>query len=139
MCNGVCEGGGAYTQATQARMGDCMCVCMFKYSEGHSVVSDSLQPHRLYRVHGTLQARILEWAACPLSSTYAHTHTNIGLSWWLSGEESACRAGDGGFISGSGRCPGGGHGNPLQCSCLGNPMDRGAWRATVHGAAKSWT
>ena len=40
---------------------------------------------------------------------------------------------------GSGRSPGGGHGNPLQCSCLKNPMDRGAWQATVHGIAKSWT
>ena len=35
--------------------------------------------------------------------------------------------------------PGGGHGNALQYSCLENPMDRGAWRATVHGVAKSWT
>ena len=38
-----------------------------------------------------------------------------------------------------GRSPGGGHGNPLQCSCLQNPMDRGAWWATVHGVAKSHT
>ena len=37
------------------------------------------------------------------------------------------------------RSPGGGHGNPLQYSCLENPVDRGAWRATVHGVAKSWT
>ena len=42
-------------------------------------------------------------------------------------------------IPGSGRPPGGGHGNPLQYSCLENPMDRGAWRATVHGVAQSWT
>ena len=46
-------------------------------------------------------------------------------------------AGDVGSIPVSGRCPGGGNGNPLQCSCLGNPMDRGACRATVHGVAKS--
>ena len=39
----------------------------------------------------------------------------------------------------SGRSPGGGHGNPLQCSCLESPMDRGAWWATVHGVVKSWT
>ena len=39
-------------------------------------------------------------------------------------------------IPGSGRAPGGGHGNPPQCSCLENPMDSGAWRATVHGVAK---
>ena len=43
------------------------------------------------------------------------------------------------LIPGSGRPPGGGHGHPLQYSCLENPMDREAWRATVHGAAKSWT
>ena len=46
---------------------------------------------------------------------------------------------DMGSIPGSGRSPGGGHGNPLQYSCLENPMDRGAWRATVHGVAKSQT
>ena len=42
-------------------------------------------------------------------------------------------------IPGSGRSPGEGNGSPLQYSCLGNPMDRGAWRATVHGLTKSWT
>ena len=47
--------------------------------------------------------------------------------------------GDTGLIPGSGRSPGGGHGNPLHYSCLENPTDRGAWRATVHGASKSWT
>ena len=41
-------------------------------------------------------------------------------------------------ILGSERSPGGGDGNPIQYSCLGNPMDRGAWRATVYGVAKSW-
>ena len=47
--------------------------------------------------------------------------------------------GDGGWTPGSRRAPGEGNGNPLQYSCLGNPMDRGAWRATVHGVAKSQT
>ena len=42
-------------------------------------------------------------------------------------------------FTGSGRSPGGGYGNPLQYSCLENPMDRGAWWATVHAVAKSWT
>ena len=45
-------------------------------------------------------------------------------------------AGDTGSIPGSGRSPGEGNGNPLQNSCLENPMDRGAWRATVHGVTK---
>ena len=44
---------------------------------------------------------------------------------------------DAGSIPGLGRSPRGGHGNPLQYSCLENPMDRGAWRATIHGVAKS--
>ena len=54
-------------------------------------------------------------------------------------KESACNAGDPGSIPVSGRSPGEGNGNPLQYSCLKNPMDRGAWWVTVHGVAKSWT
>ena len=49
---------------------------------------------------------------------------------------SACNVGDLGPIPGSGRSPGEGNGNPLQYSCLKNPMDRGAWQATVHGGHK---
>ena len=59
-----------------------------------------------------------------------------------SGKEPTCHAGDTGdvgTIPGLGRSPGGGHGSPLQDSCLGNPMDRGAWQAAVHGATKSRT
>ena len=58
------------------------------------------------------------------------------------GKESACNAGDTGdvcSISASGRSPGEGHGNPLQYSCLENPMDRGGWWDTVHEVAKSQT
>ena len=55
------------------------------------------------------------------------------------GKESACSAEDKGLISGLGRCPGEGNGYPLQDSCLENSMERGAWWATVHGVAKSWT
>ena len=54
-------------------------------------------------------------------------------------QESICDAGDLGSIPGSGRSPGEGNGNSLQYSCLENPMDRGAWWATVHGATKSQT
>ena len=60
------------------------------------------------------------------------------LPYCSSGKESAWNAGDLGSISGLGRSPGEGNGNPLQYSCLGNPMDRGVWRATVHGVTKSW-
>ena len=56
----------------------------------------------------------------------------------LVGKKATCNAGnagDTGSIPESRRFPGGGHGNPLQCSCLENPMDRGAWRVTVHEIA----
>ena len=63
-----------------------------------------------------------------------------GLPRWLSGVENLpASAGEAGSILGSGRSPGEGNGHPLQYSCLGDPMDRGAWWATVHRVAKSWT
>ena len=52
---------------------------------------------------------------------------------------SACNAGDPGSIPGLGRSPGEGNGTPLQYTCLGNPMDGGAWWAAVHGVTKSRT
>ena len=55
------------------------------------------------------------------------------------GKESACKAGDPGSIPGLGGSPGEGKGYPLQYPCLENPMDRGAWRAAVHGVTKSQT
>ena len=63
----------------------------------------------------------------------------VGFPGDSNGEESACSAGDLGSIPGLGRSPGEGNGNPLQYPCLDNPMDRGAWQATVSGAAKSQT
>ena len=62
-----------------------------------------------------------------------------GFPWWFSGKESTCNAGDTGLTPGSGRPPGEGNGNPLQYSCLGNSMDRGTWRATVHGVVENFT
>ena len=55
------------------------------------------------------------------------------------GKEFACNAADLGSMLGSGKSPGEGHGNPLQYSCLENPMDRGAWWATVQGVTKGQT
>ena len=68
--------------------------------------------------------------------------SNLSVHSFSVGKESACNAGDArdsGSIPGWGRSAGGGHGNPLQYSCLENPMDRGAWQLTVHGVAKSQT
>ena len=61
----------------------------------------------------------------------------MGFPHGSDGKESACNAGDLGTIPGSGRSPGGGHGNPLQYSCLENPMDRGAWQTTAHRVTKT--
>ena len=58
-------------------------------------------------------------------------------SQWLSSKDSPCNAGDQGLIRWWGRSPEEENGNPLQYSCLGNSMDGGAWRATVHGVAEA--
>ena len=61
----------------------------------------------------------------------------LGFPRGPDGKESACNAGDPGSIPKSGRSPGEGNGHPLQYSCPENPMDRVAWRATVHGVTKN--
>ena len=66
-------------------------------------------------------------------SSFQETWSHPGGS---DGKESACNAGDPGPIPESERFRGEGHGSPLQGSCLENPIERGAWRATVHGVAK---
>ena len=74
--------------------------------------------------------------------THTYIHTYMGLPQWLSGKESTYNVGatgDVGSIPGWGRSPGGGHHNLLQHYCLENPMDRGAWQATVHRVTKSRT
>ena len=71
-----------------------------------------------------------EWGGCFLTLPLSDSEVKA----------SACNTGDLGSIPGSGRSPGEGNGNPLQYSCLENPMmDRGAWRATVHGVTKRAT
>ena len=74
-----------------------------------------------------------------------HGVTELDMAKWLTVTfnecviESACNAEDPGSIPGSGRSPGEENGNPLQYSCLGSPVCRGAWQAIVRGVAKSWT
>ena len=116
-----------------------------------SVVSDSLQPCGLQHTK----------PPCPSPTPGSHWgpvsfwHKNQPFygqicdmmiwcfchSFWerAVGKESANNAGDLGSIPGLERSPGEGHGNPLQYSCLENSKDKGAWQATVHGVAKSWT
>ena len=81
-------------------------------------------------------------ALSPPLPTHRPPHLHLGnlcFPGGSDGKESACHAGDLGLIPGLGRSPGEGNGNPLQCSCLENSMNRGAWWATVHGVTKSWT
>ena len=66
-------------------------------------------------------------------------NTVWGLPGWLIGKEPTCHAGDANSIPGLARAPGGGHGDPLQYSCLENPTDGGTWWAMVPGVTKSWT
>ena len=84
-----------------------------------------------------LGLRCSEWAfstCCMMASLVAE----LGFPGGSDSKESACNAGDLGSIPGTGRSPGEGNGNPLQY-CLENPMDRGAWRATVHGIVELGT
>ena len=83
--------------------------------------------------HHTHTAKFIDWLVenCRFN--------NMGFPSGSDSEESACNAGDPGSIPGLGRFLGEGNGNPLQYSCLENPMDREAWWATVHGVTKSWT
>ena len=83
---------------------------------------------------------------CKVTNVYCNGDFSVfyilikGPPWWLSGKDSTNSAGATGdlaSIPGSGRFPGEGNGNPLQYSCLGNPMDRGVWWAAIHGITKS--
>ena len=71
-----------------------------------------------------------------LTSSSAFSSSFLGNYCGSVGKESTCNAGDPGLIPGSGRSPGEWNGNPSQYSCLENPMNRGAWQATVHGVAR---
>ena len=87
-------------------------------------------------IHGVAKSRtrLSDWTELNLLT--------MELSLWLRDKEFACNAkavGDTGSIPGSGRSPGGEHGNPFQYSCLENSMDRGPWQAIVYRVANSWT
>ena len=71
-----------------------------------------------------------------MRTNYVNIHKLLGFPHSPVDKEFACDAGDPGLIPGLGRSSGEGNGNALQCSCLENPMERGAWRATVHGVMR---
>ena len=120
-------------------------------SESHWAMSDSLRPHGLYNPWNSLGQNTGVNSRSLLQETFPTQGSNPGLLYCRQilyqlsqqgspdSKESACNVGGPCLISGSGRSPGGGNGNPLQYSCLDNPMDRGDWQATVHGITKSWT
>ena len=78
---------------------------------------------------------LLRWQKRSIFKNWEHLDFRGGSE----SKESACNVADPGSVPGLGKLPGEGDGNPLQCSCLENYMDRGVLRATVHGVAKSWT
>ena len=94
-------------------------------------------------VHEDSPGGMLEWVAMPSSRALGYLGLPKFLHKCFPGgsriKNSPANAGDMDSITQSRRSPGGGHGNPLQYSCLENPMDRGAWWATVHGVSKSQT
>ena len=98
-----------------------------------------------YRSGRQTQGRVPVQSACAsMAALIAISQHLCMLCRWASvvaqiGKESACNGGDPGSILGSGRSSGEGNGNQLQYFSLGNPLDRGAWWATVHGVAKSQT
>ena len=142
-----------------------ICICFWQ-SESRSVVYESLRPHGLYRPWNSpgqntgifptqglnpglphcrqiLHQLIHKGSACFWKSAgtlfvFTWVQSFTGFPDGSAGKNPPANAGEAGLIPGLGRSPGGGNGNPLQYSCLGNPMDRGAWLATVHGVLKSW-
>ena len=88
------------------------------------------------RVQSLGQEDPLEKKMVALTSILAQRIPFWGFPGGTSGKEPACQVGDSGSLPRSGSSPGEGNGNPLQYSCLENPMHRGAWQATVHGIAR---
>ena len=90
-------------------------------------------------IHGIFQARVLEGGAIAFSALAAYSEPKKGFPGGLVAKNLPASAGYSSSIPGLRRSPGVGNSNPLQYSCLGNPMDRGAWWAVIHGVTKSQT
>ena len=117
--------------------------CIYKGNENRilkrlSVLTCSLQ-HYLRR-HWDMETTQVSISELMNKSDVRHTHTHTDFPGGTSGKELGCQCRrHKRLISGSGRSPGGEYGNPLQYSCLQNPLDGEAWWATVHGVTKSQT
>ena len=98
-------------------------------------------PSGTQQVPWVRRGRSSEWPGCEAEGQPAgwawESVKRGGLPWWLSSKQHASQRSRRGSTPGLGRCPGEGNGNPHQYSCLKNPMDRGAWQATVHGNSNS--
>ena len=109
------------------------------YSPGDSISDNSEKLLQRYRVKGQYICDFGKGGVHAINHIYFCRTLLLGFPCGSDGKESACNAGNSGSNFGSGRSLGEGNGNPLQYSCLENFMDRGAWRAIVHGVTKSWT
>ena len=104
--------------------------CSLVFTQGYFIIFNSSGQNNPYKAKGNMT-----WLDAKL---WLNNSFNLFISFPLSSvsKESACNAGDPGSIPGSGKSPGDRNGNPLQYSCLENPLDRGAWQVTVHGIAR---
>ena len=100
------------------------------FKEKNTLESSELLGVLQSRRHSYIRGWFSLWK-CLAISNYGHLKASE-LPWWLNGKEFACQIRDMGSISESGRSPGEGNGIPFRYSCLENPVDRGAWWATVH-------
>ena len=114
---------------------------VLSYSIYHSLFDISLNIIFSRSVHIAASGRISFFLCLSniLFYTHTHTHTHTGFPGGSVVKNLPANSADAGSIPGLGRYPEEGNGNPLQYSCLGNPMDKGAWQSTVHGVAKSKT
>ena len=109
-------------------------------SEERAVVGVKEGGNKKYKQSCIKQISYKTW--CKTQGIYTIFYSNCKWSMGFPGDsmvKTACNAGDAGLIPGSGSSPGGGHGKPLQYSCLENHVNRGTWQATFHGVTQSQT
>ena len=114
-------------------------------NQGRLLGATSGPQHAHHQGVGSFHGEAPPSGLTPIQPLYPHNlevpkwnHLRVPVPSGWDGKESACSLGDLGSIPGWKRSHGGGNGNPLQCSCLENLMDGGAWQATICGIAKSW-